>query len=406
MTTLHEHLNRYFPHINKELKEFYASIAIRGFAVYLVTIFEPIYVYINLGYSLPKTFLYFGVISLVFGLLSPFTARLTVRYGSKHTMLISIPFLFVYYVGLWNIEHLGFFVIFLPLLSALDRALFWPAYHIAFTRLTDKGRRGQEVSLRTMILSAVAAVAPFAGGFMIQHFGGFALLFAVVLALLFASSVPLLISKDVHEKSRHSFLQPFKQIFSRKYRRKAVAFASSAGDLALEEYVWPIFLFTLAINFETLGLIISATLLFGMVFTFYIGRKSDAVGHGRVLAVGSFLDAVIWPFKIFVLTPLNAFLSDVLHRFARTSSYIPFGALFYEWVGEDEKERDKLVIFREVVLNVTRGVFLFFLAILFTLNIPLNYMFALGPLFALGLLFMIDKPKKFIHDVAEDVEPM
>lgn len=404
--SFNEQFHHYFPRVNRELKEFYAAIAIRGFAVFLIAIFEPIYLYIHFGHSLPKTFLYFAASSILFGVFSPFAVRLTARFGIKHTMLASVPFLFLYYVGLWNIDSLGIFILILPVLSAMDRLLFWPAYHIAFTRFSDKGKRGREVSMRTLLLTSVATVAPFVGGFIIQELGGFTVLFAVVLALLFSSMVPLFMSKEVHEGYKGHLLDVFREVKNKKYRRKALALFSLAGDLTLEAFVWPIFLFALAINFETLGVITSASFLFGMIVTFYVGRKSDTAGSEKVLSVGSFLNAAIWPFKIFVTTPFTAFLTDTLHRLGRNSSQISFEALIYDWAGETEVNRDRLIIFRETVLNVSRGIFFIFLAILAAFEFPIAYMFAIGPLIAFGFLFVIDKPKKFVQEVAKDIEPL
>ncbi|MDX1607784.1 MAG: MFS transporter [Candidatus Spechtbacterales bacterium] len=399
---IHEFFHHYFPRINKELKEFYAAIAIRGLAIHMITIFEPIYIYIHFGNSLPKTFLYFGASSLIFGVFSPWALRLTKRIGIKHTMLLSVPFLFAYYVGLWNIDKLGVLILILPLFAALERLLFWPAYHIAFTRFSDKGKRGREVSLRTMLLSATAVIAPFIGGIIIQELGGFTVLFAVVLALLFAAVIPLFMTKEVYEGDHETVKMVFRELKSKKYRRKVLGLGSLASDLALHAFVWPVFLFILAINFETLGAITSATLFLGMIFTFYVGRKSDDSGSEKVLSVGAFLNAVIWPFKIFVNSPLTAFLADALHRFGRTSSHISVGTIIYEWAGENAANRDRFIIIREAALNIARGLILFLFALLSVFSFPLAWMFALGPIFALGQLFVIDKPRRLLKETSKE----
>ena len=56
----HPHL-----HINRELTELYASSAIRTFAIALIAIFEPIYIYLTFDRSLTRAFLYFGLFSLL-----------------------------------------------------------------------------------------------------------------------------------------------------------------------------------------------------------------------------------------------------------------------------------------------------------------------------------------------------
>ena len=46
MLLSNDHIHHIIPPFNKELKELYASIAIRGFARALIGIFEPIYLYL------------------------------------------------------------------------------------------------------------------------------------------------------------------------------------------------------------------------------------------------------------------------------------------------------------------------------------------------------------------------
>ena len=112
-----EHEQHFLFGINRELTELYASMAIRNFALSLIVIFEPIYLYLFFERSLPHTLIYFGLAALVTGLAAPFGAKIVARIGIKHTMLLSVPFIFIYYIGLWQINTLGIFVYLLPLLN-------------------------------------------------------------------------------------------------------------------------------------------------------------------------------------------------------------------------------------------------------------------------------------------------
>jgi len=301
---------------NRELTELYASSAIRNFAIGLIVLFEPIYIYLFFDHSLSNTLIFFGLSSLLTGLLVVFGAKVLAYIGIKKTMLLSVPFLFLYYLGLWQIEAIRPFVYALPLLMAVFNILYWPAYHADFTRFSDQSKRGKQLSYRFIILSAVASVAPLVGGFLIATVG-FEVVFAVVLGLLFASLAPLFLSDEIHEEYRDSYTKTFRSIFKREHRDKAFAFASNGAEIAIQEKIWPLYLFILGISFKELGLITTGAMVIGIVFLFFIGRITDRVGAARMLLAGGVLNAIFWPIKAFVRTPFDAFLIQTLHGFGR-----------------------------------------------------------------------------------------
>lgn len=389
------HIQNLHLHINKELTELYASSAIRTFAVALVAIFEPIYVYLAFDRSLTRVFLYFGLFSLLFGIFSPFGAKILSKVGVKHAMLFSIPFLFLYYLGLWHIEALGSFIYILPIIAAINGALYWPAFHIYFSIFSKQGTRGRQISHRAIILGFGASIAPFVGGIIISTYG-FHVLFILVFCLLFSSMVPIFLSKEIKEIYKDSYFESFKEVFQKKYSKKAFAFASEGIETSIQDYIWPIFLFTVAINFEQLGIIASAGSVLGGIFVLYIGKTTDRIGSERMLSGGVILNIIFWPLKMFVASPLTAFLADISHGFGRAATYIPFGSLFYKWAGEYKSTRDRYIILREVTFHVAQGLFFIFLAFVFLITDKLSYLFILAPVVSLGLLFMIKNPKEFI----------
>lgn len=398
----HEH---HFLHFNRELTELYASSAIRGFALTLIAIFEPIYLYIIFDHSFFKTFLFVGVSYLLTGLWVPFGGKILSRIGVKHTMLISLPFVFVYYLGLWQYEILGSFIVVLPLFFAAYTVLYWVPFHFDFARFSDHKQRGRQMSYRYIILSAVASVAPFIGGFVIQR-SGFPMLFAIVLSLLFASMIPLFLSKEIHGVYHDSYFKTFGGLFKRENRSKMLGFASAGTEIVIQAKIWPLFLFTIAISFEALGGIMTASLIIGMLFFFYIGRLSDRIGTRRLLFIGGILNAVLWPIKVFVATPLNAFLAQTLHSFGRSAVHIPFGALFYDWTSEYEGGRERAIILRSMALNGMGGVILILFAVIFTFTDKLYIAFPLGSVFALGMIFTIKKMQNGTgHQKAKEVTP-
>jgi len=382
---MHFHILHLHYTLNRELAELYASIALRNFTVGLVGIFEPIYLFLFFSNDLVKTLLFFAAINLLHSLLTPLSGKIIVKLGVKHAMLASVPFIFLYYLGLWQVENLGnFFLVLIPL-AVMYNLFYWTAFHIDFARFSESKNRGSQLSYRHTIAALSAAASPLAGGILIALFG-YPALFAIVLVLLFASAVPLFLSEEAHEVYTDSFQKAFQEVFLKKYRSKVVAFLAEGGESIGQTILWPIFLFILAISYSSIGAIFSVALLAGVIFALYMGRKIDKMGSARMLVLGSWLNAFTWPIKMFVSVPIDAFLINTLHHFTRLTSLLPFSALFYDWSAREGINRDRFIILREMCVNCGKAVMLFVLAGFFLFTNDIAFVF---PAFGLLSLFFI-----------------
>lgn len=383
---MHIHPLHFHYALNRELTELYASIAIRNFTLGLISIFEPIYIFLYFSQNLSATLLYFGAISLLFGLLAPFAGKIITKIGVKHSMLLSIPFLFLYYVGLWQIESLGTFFFVLVVLRALYNVLYWTGFHIDFSRFSEKRNRGKQLSYRHIVAAISATASPVIGGILLLKFG-WPVLFVIVLVLLFVSIAPLFLSKEIHERYKDSFGDAFREVFQKKYRGKVLAFFAEGGEPIAQIIIWPIFLYVLAISYSSIGLISSVSLFGGLLFALYLGRLIDVMGRAKLLSIGSWLNALAWPLKMFVQTPFDALLANTLHKFTRLTAYMPLGALFYDWTSRSDVNRDRFIILREMVLNVGRGLLLFLFAGIFLFTNNIAIVFPIAGAFSLMLVF-------------------
>lgn len=385
--------------LNRELTEFYVSVAINNFAIGLISIFEPIYIFLffrdtlSFGHALSFALFYFAVNAVLQGLLYPFGAKLLSHIGVKHSILLSVPILFLYFVGLWQIDFLGLFVFALPLLRALQGSFFWPAFHLDFTEFTRRGDRGRQLSYFHVIVSVISAAAPFIGGFVIAELG-FPSLFLAVLLLLFVSVVPLFLSPELYNRFPYSWKDAFKSIARAGDKARMVSFAFSAIEGVPAAYIWPLFLFLLAISFESLGLITTATMGLGVLFVIYLGRVIDRRGAEKVLRIGVLLSFITWPLRAFVGGILNAFLVQTLNGFMRSTAQFPFGVLYYDWVGESPRERVAKITSRGIAVNVGEGIGLIAFGVLFLFISDLRVAFFIAPFLILPLLLFFWKRKR------------
>ncbi len=389
---MHFHIPHLQYTLNRELTELYASIALRNFTIGLIGIFEPIYLFLFFSNDLTKTLLFFAAINLLHGLLAPFSGKIITKIGVKHAMLASVPFIFLYYLGLWQIENLGIFFLVLIPLSVTHNLFYWTAFHIDFARFSESKSRGRQLSYRHTIAALSAAISPLVGGILIMQFD-YPVLFVVVLALLFASMFPLFLSQETHEIYTDSYEKAFKEAFQKKYKNKVIAFFAEGGESIGQTILWPIFLFVLAVSYSSIGVISSFALLGGVVFALYMGRKIDKMGSSRMLILGSWLNALTWPIKMFISAPIDAFLVNTLHHFTRLTALLPFGALFYDWSAREDANRDRFIILREMGVNCGKASALFVFAVLFVFvdNIAIAFPIA-GALSLLFVFFIKGQP--------------
>lgn len=376
-----------FHHFDKELSELYISHAIRRFALAMVCIFEPVYLFLYFDKSLSKTILFFAAFSLLYGLFVPFGAKVMAKLGLKRAMLCSVPFIFLYYLALWQI-NLSFLLVFAAILLRFIYALFyWPAYHIDLARFSKREFRGEQVGASMVAFNLASVVGPFIGGLLVFKLG-FPVLFIIVLIILFVSAIPLFFTKDVHEVYTDSYKKAFRQIFSKKFYKEAIAFAAFGFDQGISFFIWPVFMFVVAINYESMGLITSGALFLSLIFTLYIGKLVDKLSRRRLLNIGSILTAAAWIFKTFIRTPLDAFLAHTIYRLAFTSSNIPFRAIMYDMASEDKSVLDRYIVFREMSHNLGRAVIFIILAIIFFF-VPVSKMYFIFPLAGVAALFFM-----------------
>ena len=365
-----------------ELGEFYLSVGLRTFALGLIGIFEPIYIFLQFGKSLPLTLLYFGIASIVFGVLVPLGGRICARLGAKRTIVASIPFAILYYGGLWLLPTFisPLFVLLLIFSSAARSVVYWPAYHIHFTRISTQESRGRNISSAVITSQISSLAAPLIGGLCIAAFG-FSFVFGLVVGILMLSGIPLMRSSDVRPVWASSLADMVRLALASAQRAKSISFAALGIELSMRWCIWPLFLFLLAINFETMGLLASAALFASIVFTRYIGNAIDKRGAAYVLRIGIIANALMWPLKAFISSPLQAFAVQTAHEFTSSATFVPLDAFLYNWWSRHPSITPvRLIVLREMMLNTFGGLALLGLAglFLFTDNLTIAFWIAAG----------------------------
>lgn len=375
----------FIPHVfyRRPVVAVYIGRAIGGFALGLFGVFGPIYFYLLFrdgGFAHPAalTALLYGVQFLAFGVLSVFAARLVPREGYRKLVGAATAFAFLYFVFLWLAQQSLWFIVPAVIAAVLERALFWPTYHLFFARISDREHRGKALSNLIVFSGVAGAVSPAVGGLIIQHFG-YPVLFLVVLIVLMLSAIPYMVA-DIHD-GHHGGMRPILRE-ARKHGGwdAALSFAGYGIAISAALILWPLFLFLLDISFQGLGFITMAALGAALLTTFGIGRIADKRHRKTLLFLGAPFYAVAWVFRASVISLGTAFGANILAGLASPAVAVPFQALFYDRVAQEKNPHEQvhIVLMRELFQNGARGFFLIGAALVLFAGVDIRALLAVA----------------------------
>lgn len=352
---------------NRELDELYVSMAIRSFALALIDLFIPIYL-LTLDYSLKSVFLFFVFTNIIQALFVFPAAKISARYGFKHSILYSVPLLIIFYLMLATLETERWPLFMIAVIGGAAYALFWLAYHVDFAKFSDQINRGKEVGFAGIVSDLFTVPGPILGGILAVWLG-FPPLFLIVSVLLSLSVFPLFLSRDTYEPTPFSF----RQVFTDQKARDYLGFTGGGIEGGASLILWPIFLFTSIVsNLPLLGSIRSLLFLVSIIFAGIFSGLSDWKRE-LVLRFGALANSLVAIARLAARTATHAFMIDGFYGITRSAVFIPFDAISYDRANKpgllpEGREKSNLVeyiAFREIMWHLGQaGLFMvmFFVA--------------------------------------------
>lgn len=320
--------HRYFADgLSRELKELFWSTSILDFAISSVGIFEPIYLF-TLGFSISWIILFYIAVYGLYFFLVPFGGKFARSRGYEHSILVSTPFLILFYVSLFAIPYHPFFIACAIISLALQKTLYWPGYHADFARFGKDGARGKEISNLVVWDSLVTILGPAFGGIIIATVG-FKVLFIIAIFLILVSNIPLLTTPEKFQPVPFPYKDAMKRLVAPENRRKLFAYMGF-GEEHLAGYLWPIFIFLVVKQYISIGFLVSASVLVATLLTLYIGRVTDEESRHEVLKIGVVFTFFTWLMRILVVSGVGIFMTDSLYRISRRAVGVPLAAITYE----------------------------------------------------------------------------
>ncbi|MBI4089994.1 MAG: MFS transporter [Candidatus Kerfeldbacteria bacterium] len=334
MIRQHLHFPHYFKiHLPVQLEELYLTAALMDFAGAAIALFEPIFLW-TLGYGIRQIMMFYLLLYGVYFFVLPLGGKFVARYGPERSIMVSTVCLVGYFLALVGIQVYWWLFMVAPILFALQKTFYWPAYHFEFMRYSSKQERGREFSGIWAITTLMYVLGPVAGGFVVKFFG-FTPLFVGAAAIILLSSLPLFATKNLPKPEAYSYWNSLRLPFRRRYLKSTFGYLGLGGEL-IGMTVWPIFIFLIYGDLFNLGLLVGAAALVTAVTTLVAGKWTDRTAKRRVLSISAISEAVTWLLRIFARFPPFVFVLDTLGRITHNSVFVSLTAMTYDRAHDDD----------------------------------------------------------------------
>jgi MFS family permease len=342
----------------------------------MIGIFLPIYLYVELGFSLTQVILFFLVWTISFALFLFPAVKTISKYGAKHSMIASIPFMVSFLGLILLLQYYPSLSWIAAIIYGAEFAFFWMGFHIDAALQGKRRDLGKESGLITFLGLLPGVFGPLLGG-LILYFFTFNILYGFVILIALVSFLPLLMSKEVYAKGKMHLK------FDKKHMKYSYAYFSEGVSHITGLVFWPLFIFVILGSYLSLGTYGTVITIIVGLFTLVLGKWSDDGKRGILLKVFSLMHAVVWFGKMFANSVFAVFGFGTAGSVAGYGFYVPLLAKTY---GMAKKEKVSYLFMREFALCVGRVVAL--VLVLITLNI--KWAFLLTSIVYLGF-FLFDR---------------
>lgn len=323
---LNFHLPHYFSKdVRKEMGELYASAAISNFALSVITLFEPIFLYNVLHLSIPKILLFMALVYGAYILFIPFGGMFASNYGYRHSIVLSVPFQIFYWLALLaSIGHPNAVFLAAPVF-ALQKSFYWPGFHSVMSYYGQTEQVGREFGMVYAIQSISQIGGPILGGILAQ-FLGLPWVFLAAALIYCTSMIPLLLAAEIFTPRNYSFKQTWEMY--KNFPKKFVGYLGFGEELLMLS-VWPIFIYIIVTDYKDTGLLAAGASLIATLIALFLGKVSDQYTKRVLIKIGAFFSAIFWVGRYFAVNFITTFAADTLSKTSRETLFIPLSTLTY-----------------------------------------------------------------------------
>lgn len=347
--------------LKKEITELYLTNSLRSFGLSLIAVFLPIF-FIKKGYSLLDIVLYLLINILVGIILSYSALKFISKKGIKHSILISLPFLIVFFIMLHNLEELIIklgkygYLLTLSVLSAISTKYYYMGFHVDFAKFTQLKDSAKQLSVITALSIIFSVIGPITGALIINYYS-FKALFVIIILIILSSATPLFFTKDYPEPVDFDVKT---MISKEKLKENWPFYAEGVRDYASRIY-WPILLYFLLVSISQIGALFTISNGILVLFAIYIGKITKESNKKKLLKTGAIVHSISLGIRSFLKTLSLITIAQGVGAASFSMIKMPFYSIFYN----NSKKRgiSKMVFLREIYLHFGRATSLFILGL-------------------------------------------
>ena len=316
----------------------------RSLSLSLIGIFLPLYLFVELAYSFNQVIYFYIAFVLLFGIGQFIATKVVSRFGTKHSMVASIPLLIIALIFTMYLGDFPSLFYLAALFHGMHAAFFWVGFHIDAVLQGKKRDFGKESAIISAVAMLPSVVGPIVGGLVLLFFS-FKVLFVMSLFAISISFIPLLFSKEVYAK--HDL--DISSFFDRKHLKYFFGYFAQGVGYTAGSVFWPLFIFTILGEYISLGIYGTVVTLFMVFVTLVLGKFSDEGKKGIILRISAIFNSVFWIMKVFVSTFSQVFVIGSLRSVVFHGIEVPFLAKTYT---KAKKKHIGLLLFRETVIRL------------------------------------------------------
>ena len=375
-----------------ELSELYISNLLRVFALSILVVFVPFYMYQN-GYPAFSIFTMYGLVFVARAISDIAAAFAVARFGPKHILIVSC-FLQILSAGLFltiPAHHWPVAVLSIPWGVAVSS--YFIAYHVAFSKVKHTEHAGKELGTMQVMEKLGGVAGPIVGGVVGTVLGAH-YIFLLATIILVASLWPLF---QTSEPVRTKQILRYSNLPLQKIKYDLESYVALGVENVICINVWPFYVALFALSggvYAKLGAVTASAVLVSIFAAYFAGRLIDSHKGYRLLRISAVLNAILYIFRPLANGIWPVLGINLVNESITTGYRIPYIKGMYVAADDLPGYRICYISTMECTASIAKGTLFFLLALLATL-FPVRSVLVFGfGVAALGsLLIMLERFK-------------